>query len=212
MAAHGIRSVYAEAGQAVATLMDRVDDWSAPASESWDVAALCGHLARSARDVADYTHGPVAEDVPIPSAAAYYCAHMRQRAADPEAMDAAITERARGEISSNPPEKFRAAQTAALAAVDWAGPGFVIPTRYGPIQLGEYLRTRNLEFVIHGVDLARAVGDEDWAPPREALADAISLLGEVAAASGRGVALVMLLTGRDEPESSPALPVVCGAD
>lgn len=204
-----IRATFAAAGDSVAELMDRVTDWEATALGSWNVAELCGHMARCARNTADYAHGPAGEGRPIPSAAAYYHVYMEARERDPEAVDAAVAERARNEITADLPEKFRAAQAAALAAIDWAGPGQIIATRYGAIQLGHYLRTRTLELVTHGVDLARAIGADDWAPPPEALADAIALLGEVAADTGRGVDLVMLLTGRDDPSTSRVLPVLC---
>jgi hypothetical protein len=209
MVQDGIRSTFAAAGESVAVLMTRVTDWNTPALGSWDVAALCGHLVRCARNTADYAHGPAGEGRPIPSAAAYYHTYLKQRAEDPEAVDAAVTERAQGETAGNLPVRFQAAQAAALAAIDWAGPGQVIATRYGSIQLGHYLRTRTLELVTHGIDLARAIGADDWSPPPEALADAIALLGEVAADAGRGIELVMLLTGRDDPSTSRVLPVLC---
>jgi hypothetical protein len=209
MAGLGIRSTFAAAGDAVADLMDRVTDWDTPALGSWNVASLCGHLVLCARNTAGYAHGAAGEGPLIPSAAAYYRVYLEQRASDPEGVDAAVAERARSEVADDLPGKFRVAQAAALAAIDWAGPGLVIAARYGSIHLSDYLRTRTLELVTHGVDLARAIGVRDWSPPPEALIDAISLLGEVAADTGRGIELVMLLTGRDDPTNSPVLPVLC---
>ena len=74
-------------------------------------------------------------------------------------------------------------------------PSYVLTTIVGGMPLGEYLRTRTFELVVHGLDIAHASGVEPSFDP-SALLDAATLAAEVAVESGRGSALLLGLTGR----------------
>jgi hypothetical protein len=58
-----------------------------------------------------------------------------------------------------------------------------------------YVQMRTFELVVHGVDVARAIA-VDLEPPAGPLASATSLATLAALQSGRGVNLLMSLTGR----------------
>ena len=79
-----------------------------------------------------------------------------------------------------------------LAAYD---DGYLLTTIAGGMRLGEYLRTRIFELVVHGLDIAEACGvDPGFA--EEPLVDAATLAAEVAARSGRAPGVLLALTGR----------------
>jgi hypothetical protein len=63
------------------------------------------------------------------------------------------------------------------------------------MRIRDYLRTRNLEVMVHGVDLSRATG-VPWQPPDGPLQDTLTLLTEVALRRDHATDLLMVLTGR----------------
>ena len=71
----------------------------------------------------------------------------------------------------------------------------MLTTIAGGMRLGEYLRTRTFELVVHGLDIERGLrgraGIRD-----DALVDAATLAAEVAVMTGRGPDLLLALTGR----------------
>ena len=78
------------------------------------------------------------------------------------------------------------------------------PLHRGTMALADYLRTRNLEVVVHGLDLAKALG-LDWTPPRDSAADAFALLGEIAVDRGVANNVLPALTGREGADVAPVL-------
>ncbi|MXZ69596.1 MAG: hypothetical protein F4Z17_11675, partial [Acidimicrobiia bacterium] len=70
-----------------------------------------------------------------------------------------------------------------------------VATPVGEMRLADYLPTRTFELVVHTLDLAGEVG-EDNPVPESALSVALWLSTEVAARSGRAEDLLMALTGR----------------
>jgi uncharacterized protein (TIGR03083 family) len=79
----------------------------------------------------------------------------------------------------------------ALAVLAEAGeyaPGLLIPTRFGPMVLSDYLVTRLLETVVHGDDLADALGTV-VPHDRQALAATTRLLADAFAAQAPGGAV-----------------------
>ncbi|MFC1418465.1 maleylpyruvate isomerase family mycothiol-dependent enzyme [Streptacidiphilus cavernicola] len=67
-------------------------------------------------------------------------------------------------------------------------PGLRIPIRFGPMLLSDYLVTRLVETVVHGDDLAAALGT-DLPHDRQALAAATRLLADALAAQAPGGAV-----------------------
>ncbi len=159
----------------------------------WDLRALVGHTARSLVTVDTYLDQP-AEEVVVHDAAGYYAWIAAHRAAT----GTAVVERGRraGAALGDDPAAYVAALLARvgekLAAYDDA---YVLTTIVGGMPLGEYLRTRTFEIVVHGLDIA-AASDVGADHGEEALADAATLAVEVAVRTGQGPDLLLALTGR----------------
>jgi hypothetical protein len=81
----------------------------------------------------------------------------------------------------------------------------VVATPNGSVQIDAYLRTRIVEVITHGMDLARATG-RTWSPPPDAIVAALATLAAVSVDRGRGFDLLAVLTGR-KPIENP-LPVL----
>ena len=83
----------------------------------------------------------------------------------------------------------------ALERVRAADPEAVVETIGGGMRVADYLPTRTFELVVHGLDLAAALGlDPDV--PAAALREAAGLAVQVALEQGRGADLLLTLTGR----------------
>jgi hypothetical protein len=65
----------------------------------------------------------------------------------------------------------------------------------GGMRVRDWLPTRTLELVVHGMDAAGAAG-VPFEPPAAALAETAAVLARVAAAVGDGPAVIRALTGR----------------
>lgn len=62
-------------------------------------------------------------------------------------------------------ESFSAACSATLKQVESASPDLVGPAFFGPMRLDDFLVTRVVETVVHGLDLTQALGREPVATP-----------------------------------------------
>ncbi|MBA2337644.1 MAG: maleylpyruvate isomerase N-terminal domain-containing protein, partial [Acidimicrobiia bacterium] len=147
--------------------------------------------------------GPHLED-----AAAYVTRYLGARDDDPGGIDAAVAARGREEsaaLGEDPAALFAATFARVVARLYTVDPDTVIPTAWASIRIDDYLRTRVMELVLHGLDLAAAL-DVDWDPPAAALADTLLLLTEVAMRRGHGADLARLLAGR--PATAAVLPVI----
>lgn len=199
-----------ETAHAVADLMAQVTDFSSPGLGSWDVEALMRHTTRALSTLGDNHAAAPAEGIPLDDAAAYFCAYLDARDADPDGVDAAVAERARSEAGDVAAEALanhvRTSADEILERVGAADPTTPVPTRMGALRLADYVRTRLAELVIHGLDLSAATGIPlDVSEP--ALCDTLDLLSTVAVRRGGGGDLIRLLTGRAATESSP-IPVI----
>ena len=199
------RATFLAAAEAVADLVDRIppDAWTGPGLGVWDLRALVGHTGRALVTVATYlAQRAPAADAPEPDVAtpeAYYVAVRRAGGADTEA----VAERGRAAgaaLGDAPAAAFRALLADAVAALDAADDGDVVPTAAGRMRVGDYLPTRTFELAVHGADIAAATGLA-VAPPPEVLAEAAALAARAAVALGNGPAVLAVLTGR-----TPLLP------
>ena len=170
-----------------------VDALPGPGLGDWDLRSLVGHASRSLVTVETYLDQP-AEEVEVPTAAAYYL-----RIAEAGGTTTpAITERGRqaGLAMGDDPAAFvrdlASRVTDKLRAYDDA---YLLTTIAGAMRLDEYLRTRIFELVVHGLDIAVACG-VDPAFDEEPVVDAATLAAEVAARSGRAPGVLLALTGR----------------
>ncbi len=201
-------AVFLESADSVAELVQRIDDYSAPGLGAWDLRGLTGHTLRGLTTLERYLEDSPAEGTPLPDAPSYLVRYLEERDRDPERIDRGVAERgiAEGEtLPENPATAFRDARNRLAGRLSRTDPNLVIPTAWHPMRLADYLRTRNLELVMHGLDLAAAAGIL-WDPPRPALIDALHLTVDAAVGRGKGPDLARVLGGR--LPSSDVLPVL----
>jgi uncharacterized protein (TIGR03083 family) len=203
--------LYLESVAALEPLVADIEDPAAPGLGVWDVRGLAGHLLRALRTPLVYLAEPAPEagSVTILDAAGYYSAYLDWRTADPDAGDDAIATRGSFELqgadSFEIAEAFRTATRDLRTALSATEGSRVIATPNGAVQIDEYLRTRIVEVITHGMDLARAT-DRGWSPPAAAVVVALSTLAAVSVDRNQGFDLLAVLTGRDPDH--PPLPVL----
>jgi uncharacterized protein (TIGR03083 family) len=188
-----VRETFAEAARTFADLVPRIPDdrWNGPGLGEWDLRSLVGHASRSLVTVETYLDQP-AETEEVPSPAAYYVA---VAGVD----DAAVADRGRQAglaLGENPAEFVNALAHRVLAQVESAG-NPLIHTGGGGMRLENYLSTRTFELVVHSLDIAAAVPDIE--PPEfsdQVLGEVASVAAIAAVLRGRGVELMLALTGR----------------
>jgi uncharacterized protein (TIGR03083 family) len=182
---------FEQAAQAFVDLVGQVrGDWDRPGLGVWDLRSLVGHAARALVTVTTYLDTPAASE-DLASPAAYL---LGSGAVDAEV----VAERGRQagtDLGDDPAAWVAAAAGRALTRVRAADPQTLVTTVNGGMRLAAYLPTRTFELVVHGADIATALGLEPDTPPA-ALREAAGLATEVVLAQGRGQDLVLTLTGR----------------
>ena len=173
--------------------------WDEPGLGTWTVRDLVGHTSRALSTVETYLdaagRAPDRERsaVDLTSAAEYYVA-----AAGALADADAVAERGRAAgaaLGDDPAAAAAALAERVLARVADAPADARVRTPVGSMTLEAYLPARTVELVVHGCDLAGAL---DLAPevPAEPAAEALAVLGALAARTGRAAGVLMALTGR----------------
>ena len=188
-----IRESYLESAEFFAGLVDGVDidGWEEPALGQWTVRDLAGHTYRSISTVVGYSEKPAPQvDVESPVA---WILNVRQNA-DPDRI-AEMGRSAGLEIMDNPQMMVRGFLSMARERVNGLDDDFILATPQGGMRFVDYLQLRTMELVIHGGDLAQALGVEAM-PPASGMQVALQVLSGVAVAEGRGPALANALTGR----------------
>ena len=188
-----VRETFAEAARTFADLVPRIPDdrWNGPGLGEWDLRSLVGHTSRSLVTVQTYLDQP-AETEEVPSPAAYY---VTVAGLD----NAAVADRGRQAglaLGENPAQFVDALAHRVLELVESAG-NPLIHTGAGGMRLENYLSTRTLELVVHSLDIAAAVPDIE--PPAfsdQVLGEVASVAATAAVLRGRGVELMLALTGR----------------
>jgi hypothetical protein len=190
------RAAFADAAEwFVRTTAAVGDRWQQPALGEWDVRALVGHTSRSFLTVETYLARP-AEVVEVASAADYFRV-TRALAAGP-----AVAARGRdaGEaLGADPTAAVAHIAERVLQLVDSQDGTALVTTIAGGMRLADYLPTRTFELAVHTADLATALAIPPDVPPRPA-AQALRIVGELAAAGGLAGPLLLAATGR------PGLP------
>ena len=188
-----IREAYLESAEFFAGLVDGVDidGWEEPALGQWTVRDLAGHAYRSISTVVGYSEKP-APQVDVESTTQWIL-NVRQNA-NPDRV-AELGRSAGLEIMDNPQMMVRGFLNMARDRVNDLDEDFILATPQGGMRLIDYLQLRTMELVIHGSDLAKAVGMEAT-PPASGMQVALQVLTGVAVAEGRGPALANALTGR----------------
>lgn len=187
---------FASAAHSFARLVATVpaDAWDGPGLGEWDLRALIGHTSRSLITVSSYlTTRATHEDVRTP--AEYY---LRVTPAALGIDPAAVAERGRQagrDLGDDPRSAVKRLVDTALADAEAAGDPLIEVIGGLGVRLSTYLPTRTFELAVHGLDIAHAAGIA-YAPPDAVLAAATVLAAQVAAASGRGEAALLAMTGR----------------
>jgi uncharacterized protein (TIGR03083 family) len=184
---------FAEAAQAYVALVRQIrpDQWRGPGLGEWDLRSLVGHAGRAAITVDTYLDRP-AESEAVTTPYAYF-------AKSPTPADsAAVAERGRqaGVALGDDPASFVEALVAkVLRRVD-RDDDPVIETIAGGMRLSVYLPTRTFEFVVHGLDIARAAGLDLPDYSAALLTEVATIAATSAVLAGRGPELILALTGR----------------
>jgi uncharacterized protein (TIGR03083 family) len=182
---------FEEAAQSFVDLVGQVrGDWDRPGLGRWDLRALVGHTARALVTVTTYLDKP-AEAVVLESPSAYLAGAGKSDAEAVFARGVAAGE----DLGDDPYAAVTAAAERAVGRVRETDPGALVETIGGGMRLGDYLPTRTFELVVHGLDVAAALGlDPDV--PTAALREAANLAIAVVLDQGRGADLLLTLTGR----------------
>ncbi len=185
---------FVSAARAVGRAVDVIPPgaWDGPGLGDWTVRDLVGHTGRALITVVDYLSRPVAEEV-IGSAPAYLAA-ISTGSVDPQTV-AERGRRAGRDLGDDPASRFGQLVDEAIQAAETTDPDLIVHTVFGGMRVAAYLPTRTFELCVHGLDLASAAG----VPidlPSAALEEACGLAATTAVRSGRGVDVLMALTGR----------------
>jgi uncharacterized protein (TIGR03083 family) len=171
----------------------KVSQWSEPALGVWDVRSLVGHTSRAILTVEQYLLADPAPEVTARDAEDYYV-HVFNEYTDNDAIAARGVDAGRA-LNENSGAEFEATLNRDLALIEQNGPDRIVAIGPIGIPLGEYLRTRVFELVVHGMDIARATNQEHGIPA-DVVANVADLAARVAVRKGDGEAILFALTGR----------------
>ncbi len=177
------------------------DRWDQAALGEWSVRELVAHTDRAYKTLIDYTQGDVKDPTILYSAAGYFRTVLAE-----ETPHVHIAERARREAAERPDWMAATDELGDLAEETVSGlPGEApVHTFVGEMVLDQYLATRIVELVVHGLDLSAAI-DLPTPPPPGAARVVLTVLLDLAGADALG-AVARLLTGR--PASLPLANVL----
>ncbi len=200
-------ATYVTTAHGVATVVDSIEDPDVPGLGEWTVIELAAHTMRALTTVEQYVAAGAAGPPQLEDAAAYVAAYLDARRRHPE-LDAQVAARGRrsaGALGDDPGVEFSATVARVAALLATTDGETTVSTPWGAIRLVDYLRTRVMELVMHGMDLAAALS-VDWRPPPEALTDTLHLLSDVAVRTGAGPDLARMLGGR--VTAADVLPII----
>ena len=175
--------VLAAAGQwdRLVAALDAVEDaaFAEPTRLGWTLAQLCAHIVRTVDAVSGAL--AVASPPPRPARTALdFFAAAREHSQ-------AVDDHARAAAAGQSPAQLRAALRTAVerARAELAGRDghAVVVAVFGPIRLADWVETRCLEGVVHGLDLP---GDARVQPHPDALRVVVRLMTDVLAARAPG--------------------------
>lgn len=186
-------AVFDQAARAVADLVATiaVDAWDGPGLGEWDLRALVGHTSRSLLTVEAYLATP-AEREDLASPETYVATAIA--AVDP----ASITQRGRdagAALGADPADAFATIVTRVLPLLD-RDDDPLVTTIAGGMRLSVYLQTRTFELVVHGLDIADALGVAPPAFSPAVWAAALTLAVRTAVVKDRPAEVLRALTGR----------------
>lgn len=186
--------------------------WGRPSAlHGYDVGGLAGHLARAVLTLESYLDAAEPSSEPdATDAAGYYVAVLSDHHPVDSGFHADVRRRG-AEAAAQGPDALQARLadaidrlTSRLPAADLSRPVEVL---HGvTLPLGEYVKTRVVELVVHLDDLAVSVGRQGAEVPEPALRVVAGVLGEVAAARAGGLQTVRSLARAERhPDAVRAL-------
>lgn len=184
------------------SIVGAVDDdgWDRPGLGEWTVRELVAHADRAYRTVIDYLTGETVDPTPIATAAEYFRIVLAE-----ETPHVHIAARAKREAAAHD-DWVVATDELALHCekliVDTPGDA-LCHLMVGEMELAQYLATRVVELVVHGMDLADAIGLEVNPPPASAQV-VVQVLMDLAGDAGLGHG-IRALTGRPVPVTANVL-------
>jgi len=177
------------------------DQWEQPGLGEWTVRELVAHTNRAYKTIADYADGDVKDPTEIYSAANYFRIVLAEQT--PHVHIAARARREAPEVADWVVHTDDLAATA-LAIIDSSAPDRSMHLMVGEMQLDQYLATRVVELVVHGLDLSSAIA-LPTTPPPDAARVALTVLLDLS--TGVDLSQILrLLTGR--PASLPLTHVL----
>lgn len=197
-----LRRAFTEATGFLIGLADVVDDsqWSSPALGGWSVREVFVHASRAGSTITAYSvpepPSPEPTQRSLTSGAEYYLAVLGE-----DGIHEAVAERSRtqaSELDEPIPEYLRRVFADAEQTLQRTPAAQVLGTLAGGITLEDYLPTRIVELVVHGIDIAGALGVEPEVPP-EPMRVTLETLAELAVRRPDvfdPVVLVRAMTGR----------------
>ncbi|HJE59550.1 MAG TPA: maleylpyruvate isomerase N-terminal domain-containing protein [Nocardiopsis listeri] len=174
----------------------------------WDVAALSVHTVGSLNQVLVALDGGAADpDAALVSAAGYYSPRVRfSPEVDRARVDSALERAERRSDAAEPGRVLGGLRARLWPRLARVPEDRTMVTRHGdPMLVTEYLVTRVVESLLHGLDLADALGREPWASDR-----ALGLVGEVLFGGADAEALERVLPGARGANALGAVRVVTG--
>lgn len=171
------------------------DRWEAPALGEWNLRELVGHTVSSAlRQVPAVLAVPAAE-IAVDTPEGYFAFARGVPAAVHAAATAASTQDARESGRALTPDLAGDLAGRATQALAAAGDDDIVTTPAGGMRVRDWVPTRTLELVVHGMDVARAAGVEVTFPA-EAIEEVALLAARTAVRVGDAAVLLRALTGR----------------
>lgn len=177
------------------SLVGAVDEarWDGPALGDWSARELVAHTNRAYKTILDYVAGDVKDPTWIPTASEYFRVVLAEQTPHVH-----IAERARREVAEyagrDPVVVTEELAAKTVKLIDTAPGDTVMHLFVGEMALSQYLATRVVELVVHGLDLAVAI-DLPTEPPVESSNVALATLLGLARPSDLS-SVLRLLTGR----------------
>jgi len=190
-------TTFESAARSFAGLVRRIPDdaWDGPGLGDWDLRALVGHASRSLITVSTYLQTSAErEDVATPQSYYAWVADYTSNAGAE-----AIVERGRQagrDLGADPVGAVDELVERVMGELATAGDPLIEVIGGLGIRLHTYLPTRVFELAVHGLDIARATG-LSFELPADVLDVATGLAARIGVETGRGVTLLMSLTGRE---------------
>lgn len=176
-----------------------VDQLDGPGLGEWNLRQLVAHSGRALVTTEEYLRPQapagteVHDDDPIGAAARHFLS-LR----DNPRLQRDVAERGRAEgerLGDDVLGEVAALVERVTAVVRQAPESAVFETRFGVVGFATYLCTRTVELVVHGIDVAHAVGVPADVPTRPA-STTLAVLAELARQRGDAVAVIAALSGR----------------